>query len=93
MAGACGASNMESRIGEALSLVLQVDGDRVWALLILAMAEMERFVFQRVRRCARGGLLQTHVFKASFGEDPQRFLGFATWRAFSQVEMAVRNEK
>ena len=44
MAGACGASNMESRIGEALSLVLQVDGDRVWALLILAMAEMERLV-------------------------------------------------
>ena len=89
MAEACGASDMESHAGEALDLVLRADGDGVWAPLILAMAEMERFVFQRVRGDARGGLLQTHVFWASFGEDPLRFLGFATWRAFLQVEMTV----
>ena len=83
---------MESRAGEALGLVFRADGDEVWAPLILAMAEMERFVFQRVRGGTRGGLLQTHVFWASFGEDPLRFLGFATWRAFSQVEMAMRNK-
>ena len=44
MAEACGASDMESRAGEALGLVLRADGDATWALLILAMAEMERLV-------------------------------------------------
>ena len=34
--------NVESRVGEALSLGLRVDGDAAWAPLVLAMAEMER---------------------------------------------------
>ena len=89
MAEACGASDMESRAGEALGLVLRADGDGVWAPLILAMAEMERLVFQRVRGGVRNGPLQTHDLWASFGGDPLRFLGFTTWRAFSQVEMVV----
>ena len=42
MARACGASDVESRIGEAFGLGLRVDGDATWAPLILAMAEMER---------------------------------------------------
>ena len=45
MARACGASYMESRASEALGLMLRVDGDGVWAPLVLAMAEVERFVF------------------------------------------------
>ena len=93
MAEAYGASDMDSRTGEALGLVFRVDREGVWASLVLAMAEMERLVFQRVRRGARNGPLQTHDFWAFFGEDPLRFLGFTTWRAFLQVEMAMRNEK
>ena len=42
MAGACGASDVESRAGEALSLGLRVDGDTAWAPLVLAIAEMEK---------------------------------------------------
>ena len=42
MVGAYGASDVESRTGEALGLGLQVDGDAAWAPLVLAMAEMER---------------------------------------------------
>ena len=42
MTGAYGASDVESRTGEALGLGLQVDGDAAWAPLVLAMAEMER---------------------------------------------------
>ena len=49
MAKACGASDVEFRVGEALGLGLQVDGDTAWAPLVLAMAEMERLVFHRVR--------------------------------------------
>ena len=45
MAGACGASDMESRASEGLGLMLRADEDRVWAPLVLAMAEMERLVF------------------------------------------------
>ena len=41
MVEAYGASNMESHVGEALGLVLWVDGDTAWAPLILGMAEME----------------------------------------------------
>ena len=37
--------NVESRVGEALSLGLRVDGDAAWAPLVLAMAEMERNCF------------------------------------------------
>ena len=74
---------MESHASEGLSLILRADGDGVWAPLILAMAEMERLVFQRVRGGVRNGPLQTHDLWASFGGDPLRFLGFATWRAFS----------
>ena len=62
MAKAYGASDMESRVGEALGPVLQADGDGVWAPLILAMAEVERLVFHTVRRGARSGHLQTHNF-------------------------------
>ena len=49
MARACGASDVESRAGEALGLGLRVDGDAAWAPLVLAMAKMERLVFLRVR--------------------------------------------
>ena len=93
MEEACGASDMESRAGEALGLVLRDDGDMAWAPLILAMGEMEKLVFHRVRGGARSGPLQMHDFWASFGGDPLKFLGFATWRAFLEVEVAVRNEK
>ena len=34
---------MESRIGKALGLMLQADGDGVLAPLVLAMDEVERF--------------------------------------------------
>ena len=62
MAEAYGASDMDSRTGEALGLVFQADREGVWASLVLAMAKMERLVFQRVRRGARNGPLQTHDF-------------------------------
>ena len=42
MARACGASDVESSVGEALGLGLRVDGDATWAPFVLAMAEMER---------------------------------------------------
>ena len=42
MAGACGALDVESRANEALGLGLLANGDAAWALLVLAMAEMER---------------------------------------------------
>ena len=42
MVEACGASDVESHIGEALSLGLRVDGDTARAPLVLAMAEMEK---------------------------------------------------
>ena len=74
---------MDSRAGEALGLVFRANGDEVWAPLVLAMAEMERLMFQRVRKGERNGPLQMHDFWAFFGGDPLRFLGFATWRAFS----------
>ena len=93
MEEACGASDMESRAGEALGLVLRADGDGVWVPLILAMAEIERLVFHKVRGGVQNGPIQTHDFWASFGGDPLKFLGFATWRAFLEVEVAVRNEK
>ena len=48
MVEAYGASDVESRVGEALGIGLRVDGDAMWALLVLAMAEMERLVFHRV---------------------------------------------
>ena len=73
--------------------MLRVHGDGVWAPLVLTMDEMERLVFYRVRGGEWSGPLQTHDFWVSFGGDPLKFLGFATWRAFSQVEMVVRNEK
>ena len=46
---------MESRIGDALGLLLRADGDGVLASLILAMAEVKRL--QRVGGGARGVLL------------------------------------
>ena len=51
MAKACGASDVESRIGEALGLGLRADGDAAWAPLVLAMDEIERLP-QGTRRCA-----------------------------------------
>ena len=57
MTEACGASDVESRVGEALGLGLQVAGDVAWAPPVLAMVEMERLVFYRVRGVV---LLQTH---------------------------------
>ena len=55
MAGGCGGSVMESRTGEALSVLLLADGDGVLAPLILAMAEVKRL--QRVGGGARGATL------------------------------------
>ena len=52
MVGACGASDVESRTGEALGLGLRVDGDAAWAPLVLAMAEIERIFLACV---AQGG--------------------------------------
>ena len=83
MAEAYGASDMESNTGKALDLMLRADGDAAWVPLVLAMAEMERLVFHKVRGGARSGPLQTHNFWASNGGDPLKFLGFATWRVFS----------
>ena len=40
MAGAYEALDMESRVGEALGLMLRVDGDGVLAPLVLAVAEV-----------------------------------------------------
>ena len=57
MTEACGASDVESRVGEALGLGLRVAGDVAWAPPVLAMVEMERLVFYRVRGVV---LLQTH---------------------------------
>ena len=57
MAKACGASDVESRIGEALGLGLRADGDAAWAPLILSMVEMERLMFHRVRRGVQSGPL------------------------------------
>ena len=65
MTEACEASDMESRTSEALRLGLWADGDAVWAPLVLAMAEMERLVFHKVRGGARSGILQTHNLWAS----------------------------
>ena len=48
MGEAYGALDVEFRVGEALGLGLQVDGDTAWAPLVLAMAEMERLMFHRV---------------------------------------------
>ena len=62
MAKAYGASDMESRVGEALGPVLQADGDGVWAPLVLAMAEIERLVFHKVRGGVQNGPIQTHDF-------------------------------
>ena len=55
MAGGCGGSVMESRIGEALNVLLRADGDGVLAPLVLAMAELKRL--QRVGRGAQGATL------------------------------------
>ena len=57
------------------------------------MAEMERLVFHRVRGGVQSGLLQMHDLWASNGGDDVKCLGFATWRAFSQLRVAVQNEK
>ena len=57
MSEACGASAMESRVGEALGLGLRANGYAAWAPLVLAMAKMERLVYLRVRGVV---LLQTH---------------------------------
>ena len=55
MVEAYGASDVESRAGEALGIGLRVDGYAMWAFLVLAMAEMERLVFHRVSGGARSG--------------------------------------
>ena len=64
MAGACGAIDMESRVGEALGLGLRVDGDAAWAPLVLAMAEMERNCLACVPQGAcwvRGGVFSSNA--------------------------------
>ena len=53
--GGYGGSVMESRTGEALSALLQADGDGVLAPLVLAMDEVKRL--QRVGGGARGAML------------------------------------
>ena len=57
MVEAYGASDMESRAGEALGLVLRADGDAAWAPPVLAMAEMERLVFHSLHGGAQSGFL------------------------------------
>ena len=42
MVGGYGGSVMESRIGEAFSVLLWANGDGVLATLVLAMAEVKR---------------------------------------------------
>ena len=81
---------MESRTGEALSVLLRVDRDGVLAPLVLAMAEVKRL--QRVGRGAWGAMLQTDVLWTSLGEGPLILVEFRTWRGFSQVKIVVRNE-
>ena len=93
MVEACGASDVESCVGEALGLGLRADGDAAWAPLVLAMAKIERLVFHRVRKGAQSGFLQMHDLWASNGGDALKFWGFATYRAFSQLGVVVRNEK
>ena len=51
MVEACGDSDVESCVGEALGLGLRADGDAAWAPLVLAMAEIERLP-QGMQRCA-----------------------------------------
>ena len=55
MTGGCGGSVIESRIGEALNVLLRADGDGVLAPLVLAMAEVKRL--QRVGGGAQGATL------------------------------------
>ena len=80
MVKACGASDVESRAGEALGLGLRVDRDATWAPLVLAMAEMERNCLACVPLGAcwvRGVLhLQTQDLWAFNGGDALEF-GFA----------------
>ena len=96
MVKACGASDVESRAGEALGLGLRVDRDATWAPLVLAMAEMERNCLACVPLGAcwvRGVLhLQTQDLWAFNGGDALEFGASQLDRAFSQLGMAVRNE-
>ena len=71
---------MESRIGEALSVVLRADGDGVLARLVLAMAEVKRL--QKVGEGAWGAMLQMDVLWTSLGDDPLIWFSFALERAF-----------
>ena len=57
---------MEFYIGEALSVLLQADGDEVLPPLVLAMAEVKRL--QRVDGGARGAMLQMDDLWTSLGE-------------------------
>ena len=89
MAEACGASDVKSHAGEALGLGLRVDGDAAWAPLVLAMAEMERLVFHRVHKGAHSG---SSSDARPLGFQLWNLRGFTTYRVFSQLGVAVRNE-
>ena len=71
---------MESRTGEALSALLQADGDGVLAPLVLAMDEMKRL--QRVGGGAWGAMFQTDVLWTSLGDGPLIWFSFTLERAF-----------
>ena len=67
---------MESCRGEALSVLLQADGDGVLPHLVLAMNEVKRL--QRVDGGARGAMLQMDVLWTSLGEGPLILVEFRT---------------
>ena len=67
---------MESRTGEALSVLMRADGDGVLAPLVLAMAEVKRL--QRVDRGARCAMLQMDVLWTSLGDGPLILVEFCT---------------
>ena len=67
---------MESRTGEALSVLMRADGDGVLAPLVLAMAEVKRL--QRVDRGARCVMLQMDVLWTSLGDGPLILVEFCT---------------
>ena len=92
MARACGATDVKSRISEALGLGLRVDGDAVWAPFVLAMVEMERFVFHRVRRGVHSASSSDARPLGFQWRRCSDIWGFPTYRVFSQLGMDVRNE-
>ena len=76
MVGGYEGSVMESRIGEAFSVLLWANGDGVLAPLVLAMAEVKRL--QRVGGGAWGTMLHNNVLWTSLGEGSLILVEFCT---------------